>query len=816
MRLRHFPLAALLCLLPLAGVAQTSYREPPAALKAIVDAPRAPQVSLSPRRDLIAFTGVPGLPGIDVVAQQELKLAGIRIHPKVFARSNFSFGNDFWLMDVASGKDLRIEGLPSPLSLAGSAWSPDQKYVVLNQVEPASGTNALWLVDVGTRRARRLVEGLNAVAGRSYRWMPDSRGLLVNLRTEGLGPLPATDAAPTGPNVQQTGGSGRVTSIRTYQDLLKNDAEARQFDYLLRSQPALVGVDGQVARIGSPDLYISLDVSPDGRHILSQRIARPFSYLVPYSSFPRTIEVLGLDGKVSHTVARLPLVEGLPTGNDAVPTGIRGIDWRSDAPATLVWAEAQDGGDPAREAAVRDIVYQQAAPFAGKPVELARLATRYAGVEWARGDLALVGEYWWKTRRFKTWRIQPDAPRTPPVLFDEGSSEDRYNDRGSPVHTLDARGQSVLLLSRDGQSIYRIGDGASPEGDRPFLDRQSLADGRSVRLFHSSGRQYERPVAMLDADAARIVTSRESPTERPNYYLRALDGDAAPVALTKFPHPTPQLREVKKELIRYKRADGVELTGTLYLPPGYEAGRDGPLPMLMWAYPAEFKSAAAASQVTDSPYRFNAISYWGPLPFLAMGYAVLDDPSMPIVGEGSAEPNDTYVQQLTSDAQAAVDEVVRRGVADRDRIAIGGHSYGAFMTANLLAHTRLFKAGIARSGAYNRTLTPFGFQSEERNFWQAPETYATMSPFNHAGGIKDALLMIHGEQDNNSGTFPMQSERMFAAVKGLGGNARLVMLPNESHGYRARESIMTMLAEMSDWLEAHVKGAKTGAAAGAP
>ena len=300
----------------------------------------------------------------------------------------------------------------------------------------------------------------------------------------------------------------------------------------------------------------------------------------------------------------------------------------------------------------------------------------------------------------------------------------------------------------------------------------------------------------------------ETPTEPANFYLRTPAGAANEVALTRFAHPTPQLRDVQKELIRYKRKDGVDLTGTLYLPPGYDARRDGALPLLMWAYPAEFKSAAAASQVTDSPYRFNAISYWGPLPFLAMGYAVLDDPTMPIVGEGDVEPNDTYVAQLQANAEAAVDEVVRRGVADRHRIAVGGHSYGAFMTANLLAHTRLYRAGIARSGAYNRTLTPFGFQAEERNFWQAGNTYAAMSPFNHAEKIKDALLLIHGEEDNNSGTFPIQSERMFAAVKGLGGNARLVMLPKESHGYRARESILTMLAESNDWLDTYVKNAK--------
>ncbi len=351
-------------------------------------------------------------------------------------------------------------------------------------------------------------------------------------------------------------------------------------------------------------------------------------------------------------------------------------------------------------------------------------------------------------------------------------------------------------------------NGASPEGDRPFLDRQCIADGQSTRLFHSSGERYERPLALLDSEGRRIITSRESPSERPNFWLRDLSARDDGKALTHFPHPTPQLREVSKSLIRYKRADGVELTATLYLPPGYDPARDGPLPLLMWAYPGEFKSAAAASQVSGSPHRFNNISYWGPLPYLAAGYAVLDNPSMPIIGEGEAEPNDSYIEQLRANAQAAVDEVVRRGVADRERIAVGGHSYGAFMTANLLAHTRLFRAGIARSGAYNRTLTPFGFQAEERNFWQAQETYAAMSPFFHADKIKAPILFIHGEEDNNSGTFPMQSERMYQAIRGLGGQARLVMLPKESHGYRARESILTMLAETHDWPEQNVKPEK--------
>ena len=459
---------------------------------------------------------------------------------------------------------------------------------------------------------------------------------------------------------------------------------------------------------------------------------------------------------------------------------------------------------------LRDVVFTQAAPFADKPRELIKLATRYQGALWARGDLALISEYWWKTRAVKTWRIAPDSPSEPADLIASFSNEDRYNDPGTPQTTMDESGHTRLLIATDNESIFLDGAGASADGDRPFIDRLNLSTKKKDRLFRSEAPGFEDVIALLDNEGKRLLSTRESPTEPPNFFVRDLikAKDAQLTQLTQFPHPTPQLANVSKEQIRYKRADGIELTATLYLPPNYDAKRDGPLPMLMWAYPQEFTSASAASQVTGSPYRFNSISFWRPQALLAMGYAVLDDLSMPIVGEGGKEANDTYLPQLIASAEAAINEVVKRGVADRDRIAIGGHSYGAFMTANLLAHTRLFRAGIARSGAYNRTLTPFGFQSEERNFWNAQSTYNAMSPFNYADKIKDALLIIHGEQDNNPGTYPVQSERLFQAIKGLGGTARLVMLPNESHGYRARESISHMLYETNLWLEKYVKNAQ--------
>ena len=671
----------------------------------------------------------------------------------------------------------------------------------------------LWVVDVAAKSAKRVsAQPLSYLDDMGFSWMPDSKTMLVQLKSAKQGKAPAATGIPSGPTAQDSQAGAGAKQLRTYPDLLRNEEDAKLFEHYASSQLALIDVAGKTKLIGTADMFGEVELAPGGKMLLTTVLRRPFSYIAPVNVFANRVEVRDLDGKLIHLVADNALEEGLPPGNDAVSMRPRQVSWRADAPATLVWAQAQDGGDPARAAEVRDIVFMHAAPFSGKPETLAKLGSRFNRAVWGHGETALITESWYKTRAVKTWRVAPDKPDklgTAPEPVFSYSSEDRYNNPGTPVTMPDSAGNQRLVLAADGTILLR-GAGASNEGDRPFVDRFNLVSKKKERVFQSAAPYYENVAAILSDDGTKLLTTRETPTERPNYYVRDLKkgADAQLTTLTSFPHPTPQLKDVKKEQIRYKRADGVDLTATLLLPPNYEPKRDGPLPLLMWAYPQEFKSAAAASQTTGSPYRFNAISYWGPAPMLAMGYAVLDNPSMPIVGGGDAEPNDTYLPQLVASAQAAVDEVVRRGVAERHRIAVGGHSYGAFMTGNLLAHTRLFKAGIARSGAYNRTLTPFGFQSEERQYWKAPNVYQAMSPFNNADRIKDALLMIHGEQDNNSGTYPIQSERMFQAIKGLGGTARLVMLPNESHGYRARESIMHMLQETNSWLDKYVKNAK--------
>ncbi|GJJ05614.1 hypothetical protein RugamoR64_61520 [Duganella rhizosphaerae] len=799
---------------PQAGAQEGGYRLPPAALLDIVDAPRAPALSLSPQRNLVAVVQTPPLPGIAEVAQPELKLAGLRINPRTCSSSRFSFGTDLALLDIATQKESRIRGLPRALRLADLAWSPDQRYLAFSHVayKGERGAVELWLVDIAARKAKRLsAQPLSAVLTRGFNWLPDSSGLLVHWRPAGIGKAPQSDGVPTGPIQQDSEPGGAVRQLRTYQDLLKNEDDARLFEYYITVQMVLLDLHGKPRLIGAPGQFSRTSIAPGGQYLLTQSVTRPYSYIVPASSFGERVEVRDLNGDVLHIVTTLPLEEGLPQGNDAVSEGVRHVSWRADVPATLVWTEAQDGGDPARPVIdnIRDLVYVHAAPFREPPLVLARLTMRYAGIAWGRGDVALINERWHKTRDYKQWMIEPEHLSTPPELIYAGSYEDRYNSPGSPVMRADASGFPRLLIG-PGTTVLLDGAGATPEGDRPFIDRLSLTTKQKVRLFQSAAPYFENVAAVLNDDGTLLLTTRESPTERPNYYLRDLTKPehAQLTALTNYPHPTPQLKDVHKEQIRYPRNDGVELTATLMLPSGYDAVRDGPLPLLMWAYPQEFKSAGAASQTTGSPYRFNAVSYWGPAAFLAMGYAVLDNPSFPIIGAGEEEPNDSYLPQLVADAQAAVDEVVRRGVADRHRIAIGGHSYGAFMTGNLLAHTRLFRAGIARSGAYNRTLTPFGFQSEERPFWQAQQVYQAMSPFNNADKIKDAMLLIHGAEDSNTGTFPLQSERMFQAIKGLGGTARLVMLPNESHAYRARESILHMLYETNAWLDKYVKHAQ--------
>ena len=798
-----FVCAVLLLSMTAVAAAQETYKLPPKELVDIADAPMTPGALTGPGDWAVLVRLAPMLTIADL-SEPELRLGGYRFNPLTHDQTRATYALEMTLMNSATGQQRPVTGLPSPLRARNLSWAPDGNRFAFTIATDRGLT--LWTTEVASGRASRI--GTVLLNGthprRPYEWMPDSRTIVARTLPWKRPAPPEEARIPAGPLVQEN--LGRRTPSRTLQDLLGNEHDAALFEYHLQTQLMAVSLDGTARSLGTPGMIVRSEPSPDGAYLLVETVRRPFSYIVPEGRFPRRFDVWSRTGTLVKQVADLPLIDTVMPDRDAVAEGPRGISWRGDEAATLFWAEAQDKGNPRVEVPVRDRVLMLAAPFDGKPVELAALSTRFAGAMWANGDLALVQERWWKTRRIKMWRVRPSQPGSPDLLFDR-SAEDRYSAPGTPATRRNARGASVLRLANGGNAFYFTGEGASPEGDRPFVDRFDLGTKTATRLWRSEGEQYETPIDILDDDARRVLTRRETPSEAPNYYLRDLQSKTTR-ALTTFAHPMPQLANAKKELLRYQRADGVKLTATLYTPPGYDAARDGRLPVLVWAYPEEFLSADAAGQVTTSPYRFIRASYGGALPFLMRGYAVLDDPSIPIIGANGAQPNDTYIEQLIAGAQAAIDEVVRRGVGDRDRFGVGGHSYGAFMTANLLAHTDLFRAGVARSGAYNRTLTPFTFQAEERTFWEAPETYMRMSPFANAQKINEPLLLIHGAADDNPGSFPIQSERLFQAMKGLGGTVRLVMLPHEAHGYRARESVLHMLWEMDRWFETYVKNAK--------
>lgn len=789
-----------LLLFPTLLLAQ-GYKMPPKEIADVVDAPPSPTGIVSPDGKWLLLTQEPAMLTIADLARPELKLAGVRFDPERHDQSRLLYSTSLTLLPVAGGGPKAISGIPAAPRMRFVRWSPDSTKIAFTLSTP-EGVQ-LWVADTATAAARRvssLLLNQSLPRPAAYEWMPDSRGLIARVVPQNRPAPPDASRTPEGPASQES--RGRRAAARTYEDMLQDESDAALFEYHMQSALMRIPLDGEPSPIVPAAMVVRASSSPDGRFVLVETVHRPFSYTVPYERFPRRIEIWSTSGQMVHQVADLPLADQVPVDFDAVPTGPRDLEWRSDQPATLFWVEALDGGNPRTDVPARDRLVTLADPFTGTAAKLMDVPLRFRSIDWANGDLAIVESRRFRDRKEQIWRLRPDAPAQPQLLFDL-SYEDRYADPGNPFSVLNAAGKPVLLTDKSRHALYLIGDGASPEGARPFLDRYDADTKKTTRMFQSAAPSYEMPVYVA---ADSFITRRESVSEPPNWFVHR---KASVRAISSIPNPTPQMANVKKEVIHYKRADGLDLNGTLYLPPGYDPQKDGPLPVLMWAYPLEYKSAAAASQITTSPYRFIRVTGTGsPIVFVLRGYAVLDNPTIPIVGEGNHEPNDTYVDQLVGGAKAAVDELVRRGVGDRNRMAIAGHSYGAFMTANLLAHSNLFRAGIARSGAYNRTLTPFGFQSEERTYWQAPEVYTTMSPFMNATKIKAPLLLIHGVDDDNSGTFPIQSERLYAALAGLGGTVRLVMLPKEAHGYRGRESVMHMLWEMDSWLDRYVKNAK--------
>ncbi|KAL7200326.1 hypothetical protein ACSBR1_032283 [Camellia fascicularis] len=800
------------------------YRVPPPDIRDIVDAPPLPALSFSPQRDKILFLKRRSLPPLSELARPEEKLAGVRIDGKCNTRSRMSFytgiGIHQLLNDGTLGPEIEVHGLPDGAKINFVTWSNDGQHLAFGvrvDEDNSSGKLRVWVADVETGKSRPVFQSpdfyLNAVFD-NFVWV-DNASLLVCTIPLSRGDPPKKPLVPSGPKIQSNE-QKNIVQVRTFQDLLKDEYDEDLFEYYATTQLVLVSLDGTVKPIGPPAIYTSMDPSLDQKYLLITSIHRPYSFIVPCGRFPKKVDVWTTDGKFIRELCDLPLAEDIPIAFNSVRKGMRSINWRADKPSTLYWVETQDGGDAKVEVSPRDIVYTQPAELLeGEQTRiLHRVDLRYGGISWCDDSLALVYESWYKTRRIKTWVISPGSEDVNPRILFDRSYEDVYSDPGSPMLRRTPAGTYVIAKvmkeNDEGTHILLNGSGATPTGNIPFLDLFDINTGNKERIWESDKEKYyETVVALmsdenkgdLDINQLKLLTSKESKTENTQYYIQSWP-DKKACQITNFPHPYPQLASLQKEMIRYERKDGVQLTATLYLPPGYDPARDGPLPCLVWSYPGEFKSKDAAGQVRGSPNEFAGIGPTSALLWLARRFAILSGPTIPIIGEGDEEANDRYVEQLVGSAEAAVEEVIRRGVANPDKIAVGGHSYGAFMAANLLAHApHLFSCGIARSGAYNRTLTPFGFQNEDRTLWEATTTYVEMSPFMSANKIKKPILLIHGEEDNNPGTLTMQSDRFFNALKGHGALCRLVILPYESHGYAARESIMHVLWETDRWLQ---------------
>jgi len=804
---------------PTAGTSASGYNQPPKNILDVMLAPSPPVPIVSPTQDAILLVSWQDYPSISRVATPFLRLAGARVEPRNHSKHDTPGGygitpcaRSFDLVRVADRTQVEV-ALPAGACPGEPVWSADGRRFAF--VNISTDSVELWIGDGSTGAVRRVPGArLNPMFDDAMQWMPDQKTLLVKLVPEGMGAPPPEPVAPIGPSIQETEGQKGESSTYEVRDTLGNQHDEDLFDYYGASQLALVNAaTAAISPVGKSANYESLIPAPDGRHVLVTTIHKPYSYVTTYDRFPKEVEAWDVSDTSHirvHTVASLPLADRVPI--DGVPLGPRDFSWRATAPATLTWAEALDGGDWNVQAPNRDKIMLQKAPFTSPAQEIARTEQRYAGLDWSeQSSTVLLIEYDLNRHWRRSFLIDVDHPEKKPRLLWDLSMDERYKNPGYPVHRQLANGQWVVRLDSD--SIYLQGLGSSPDGDRPFLDRLNLNTLKSERLFRSDKTCYERFLSFTGTDTWTFITWHQSPSDPPNAFARTIgqsvsapDGEAVfastSIAITHIPDPTPAVRAIKKRLVKYKRADGLDLSFTLYTPPGYQQGTR--VPAILYAYPLDYAEASTAGQVTGSQQTFTQLRQYRLL--LLAGYAIIDNAAFPIIGDPK-KAYDTYLEQLVADAKAAVDEAVSLGVADPDRIGVTGHSHGALMTANLVAHSDLFRAGVATSGSYNKTLTPFGFQNERRSVWEATDVYLKVSPFFSAAKLKTPLLLIHGAEDANPGTITLQSVKLYEAIRGNGGTARLVLLPHEPHWYTALESNEQEVYEMLRWFDKYVKNA---------
>ena len=787
----------------------TGWQSPSEELLQVLHAPQLPRMWIAPTGDYMLLADPMLYPPLAELAAPMHKLAGMRVNPAINGRHGRHGGTSPRLVRVEDGVTTPLN-LPEGAEVDDMVWTVDGKRFALIVIH--TDHIGLWVGSVEGEVKKIENFALNPLMGTAVSWLPDQKRLLVRrIPQRGLAPEPPV--IPSGPEiVEGIGASARSTYEA--RNLLETAHDDALFEYYTTSELVIFDpATGEVDIVGKSAPYYMAEFSPDGEYILIARLVGPWSHEVTWRRFASEIEVWNDQGELVANIVSLPLTNEVPI--HGVPMGPRSVSWRPTAPHTLFWVEALDGGNPVAEVHHRDRLMRLDAPFTAEPQEVFRAEHRIQPwrTAWgAEGGTLMLAQ----RERIKRWRYVwlLDVDEGTSRLWFDLDEADHYGDPGNPVFRPLPNGRWVLHQKRD--AVYFRGSGATEQGDRPFLDLRHMATGETERLFRCDPDRYEYFTAFA-GDEDRFVFRSESAVDVPNYYMatigkkiEAAEGEATRVLthrpITHFEDPTPQLREIKKRLVRYQREDGVPLSFQLHLPPGYEEGTA--LPTVLYAYPLEYSDATTAGQVRGSTQRFMRIYGASHLYFLLQGYAVLDRTAMPMLGDPETT-YDTFVPQLVADAEAAVAKAVEMGVADPERIGIIGHSHGGLMVANLLAHSDLFRAGIARSGSYNKTTQPFGFQSERRSLFEARDVYIQVSPTFFADQVNEPVLVIHGNDDSNPGTLTFQSEVFFEAVRGSGGTARLVLLPFEDHGYRARESVEHVLWEQLRWFDKYVKNAGT-------
>lgn len=802
MKLKFLALATIVSLNWSIAQENITFQKPSKPILDLADYQRAPSVSMDNKKEYMLLTYRNTYKTLDDLNQEELRLGGLRINPVTNISSTVTYINNLKIRKISDKNELQVKGIPENAKITNVSWSPSENKIAFTNTTK-KGVE-LWIIDVPNQIARKITEdNLNANLGSPYTWHNNNELLIKVLPKNRPALIDTKKDLPTGPTVSTSDGS--KSQNRTYQDLLKNKTDETNFDIITTSELYLITTSGEAKLFKSAAIYAGESFSPDGNYIMLTTIQKPYSYIVPMSRFPQKSIVYDLNGREIKVVNEVPLTEIMPKGFSSVRAGKRNMAWRPDVAATLFFVEALDGGDQAKQVELRDEVYTWQAPFNQSPISLLKTKQRFGGITWGNENYAIVYDSWYDTRNAKTYLINPSNPNQAPQIIFDRNSQDIYSDPGNFETKKNQFNRFVLAIENN--KSYLIGDGFTKEGQFPFISEFNLKTLENKKIYISTYKdKKEDLISIEDLKKGDVLVMIQSKNEYPNYYLRNIKSKNKLTPITSFTNPFESIKNVNKEVIKYKRKDGVELSGTLYLPAGYDkTAKKEKLPLLIWAYPEEFKDKNSAGQVNKNPNEFTFPNYGSFVYWVTKGYAVLDDASFPIIGEGKTEPNDTFISQLVDNAEAAINAIDQLGYINRNKVGIGGHSYGAFMTANLLTHSKLFACGIARSGAYNRTLTPFGFQSEQRNYWDIPAIYNEMSPFMNADKMKTPLLLVHGDADNNPGTFTLQSERYFQALKGLGAPVRLVLLPKESHGYAAKDNILHLLWEQEQFLDKYLK-----------